>query len=63
MLAWCRETPIAPVPSCRVRNTIKDAFQKKVRNERRDRRAARKRAARVAASLSIVEHQPTDTVQ
>jgi site-specific recombinase XerD len=41
---------------------IKDAFQKKVRNERRDRRAARKRAARVAASPSIVEHQPTDTV-
>jgi hypothetical protein len=42
---------------------IKDAFQKKVRNERRERRTVRKRAARVAASPSIVEHQPTDTVQ
>ncbi len=42
---------------------IKDAFQKKVRNERRERRTARKRAARVAASPSIVEHQSTDTVQ
>jgi len=39
---------------------IKDAFQKKVRNERRDRRAARKRAARVATRPSIVEHQPTE---
>jgi hypothetical protein len=43
--------------------TMKDAFQKKVRNERRDRRAARKRAARIATTPSIGERQATDTVQ
>jgi integrase len=43
--------------------TIKDAFQKKVRNERRDQRATRKRAARIATSPSIGDRQATDTVQ
>jgi len=43
--------------------TMKDAFQKKVQNERRDRRATRKRAARVAASPSIRKRQATDTIQ
>ena len=43
--------------------TMMDAFQKKARNERRDRRAARKRAARIATSPPISERQTTDTVQ
>jgi integrase len=43
--------------------TMKDAFQKKVRNERRDRRATRKRAVRVATSPSTGEPLATDTVQ
>jgi integrase len=43
--------------------TMKDAFRRKVQNERRDRRAARKRATVVATSPSIGEHQATDTVQ
>jgi hypothetical protein len=42
---------------------MKDAFQKKVRNERRDRRATRKRAVRVATSPSTGEPLATDTVQ
>jgi hypothetical protein len=32
---------------------MKDAFQKKVKNERRDRRAARKRVAKIATGASI----------
>ena len=43
--------------------TMKDAFQKKVQNERRDRRAARKRVPRIEKSPSIRGHQGTDTVQ
>ncbi|HTR25529.1 MAG TPA: tyrosine-type recombinase/integrase [Terriglobales bacterium] len=43
--------------------TMKDAFQKKVRSERRDRRAARKRAARIRPSPSIGQPPATDTVQ
>jgi integrase len=43
--------------------TMKDAFQKKVRNERRDRRAARKRAAKTVMRPSIGQPQATDTVQ
>ena len=38
--------------------TMKDAFQKKVRNEQRDRRAARKRVAR-AATIPSMKHQAT----
>jgi integrase len=41
--------------------TMKDAFQKKVQNERRDRRAARKRAARIVTSIG--KPQATNTVQ
>jgi len=43
--------------------TMKDAFQKKVQNERRDRRAARKRAARIVTGASIGKPQATDRVQ
>ena len=43
--------------------TMKDAFQKKVRNERRDRRAARKRVAKAVTRPSIGQPQATDTVQ
>ena len=43
--------------------TMKDAFQKKVRNERRDRRAARKRVAKTVTRPSIGQPQATDTVQ
>ncbi|MGB8060409.1 MAG: tyrosine-type recombinase/integrase [Candidatus Sulfotelmatobacter sp.] len=43
--------------------TMKDAFQKKVQNERRDRRAARKRVAGIAAGASIGEPHATDRVQ
>ncbi len=43
--------------------TMKDAFQKKVRNERRDRRATRNRVVRVAASPSTGKPLATDTVQ
>jgi len=43
--------------------TMKDAFQKKVRNERRDRRASRKRAVRFATSPSTGEPLATDTVR
>ena len=43
--------------------TMKDAFQKKVRNEQRDRRAARKRTVRVSTSSSTGEPLATDTVQ
>src|SRR6201997_2014938 len=38
--------------------TMMDAFQKKVRNEQRDRRAARKRVAR-ATTISPMKHQAT----
>jgi len=43
--------------------TMKDAFQKKVQNERRDRRAARKRVAGIAAGASTGEPHATDRIQ
>jgi site-specific recombinase XerD len=43
--------------------TMKDAFQKKVQNERRDLRAARKRAARIVTGASTGKPQATDRIQ
>ena len=44
--------------------TMKDAFQKKVRNERRDRRAARKRVAKTAEIPANEDHPATrDTIR
>src|ERR1700758_3373452 len=43
--------------------TMKDAFQKKAQNERRDRRTTRKRLARMTTGASIGDPQATDRVQ
>jgi integrase len=43
--------------------TMKDAFLKKAQNERRDRRATRKRVAKIATGASIGDPQATETVQ